>query len=772
MAEQNPNNMFRYTNLTYDNLKNKLDAILSGDDKFKNFVDSSLYKIIMNTFLGATDLTNYYIERTAEECFLDSAKHLSSVILGAEQIGYVPRRPTPARASISITLKGDDGRFWGDKEGCQISLPTYSVLKFGSIPFILKYGYVYTLTAEDIQILSNGGNKVFTDADVLGDIQSDERVPIEIMQGYLTYNIIEPESQAGQKFQKYTIDDTTFSDVYGDNDLAGGLVGENAENQHSANLTRVFATDAGGAIQREYAVSRRGLTTNRVVYEKIKGQITQAGETIDPIDICLIKTNPDTTVKVCFGDNSSVSIGAGENEKIRVEYLSTMGASANQVGVIGSKLKLGSNENFKINADNANAIPDDLFDISLTSNIYGGADFESKESIRNNAPQIYNSLDRLVTKADYESFLKTMTVPFPIKYGMAWGESEELEKLQKYSPENATNAIREMFNVAVVCAAGQIYSETDGNWSTKKVLTNNLTNPEYYNEDDYGQVVVGGYAGAQGTGGQEIADDHLLLFGLCYIFDLMDYNRQTPEASSEVTDFMKLVNDRSMVTIKNIYVSPIFQGFNLEGDIGVERFVNITDITPQIQNEILKYLNDHTGFGSPIYISDLVNVVTGISGVKYANLKFVPVVPSNDDGTPMYDYSSSTDLGRFITTDKVSGDVIGRLNEYLAVNAVNQTPNMSDINYSSDVYPSYSGRLIMKDIINNPSINVRSFYYSLCRKFTDANDDVKSQLMYIFKVFSQVFAYSLLDEFGNIKNFSMDCEIPVIYPKYSVTQGN
>ena len=48
MAEQSSKSSLRYTGLSYEDIKSQIDSALRGDSRFENFVDSALYKIMLN----------------------------------------------------------------------------------------------------------------------------------------------------------------------------------------------------------------------------------------------------------------------------------------------------------------------------------------------------------------------------------------------------------------------------------------------------------------------------------------------------------------------------------------------------------------------------------------------------------------------------------------------------------------------------------------------------------------------------------------------------
>ena len=95
-----------YTRITYQQMLEDFTARLKNDPRFKNMSSASIYYLFMEMLTATMDMTNYYMQRTAEEGFIDTAKLDSSVIKHGKNLGYNPIRNTPAQAEIAIVLRG------------------------------------------------------------------------------------------------------------------------------------------------------------------------------------------------------------------------------------------------------------------------------------------------------------------------------------------------------------------------------------------------------------------------------------------------------------------------------------------------------------------------------------------------------------------------------------------------------------------------------------------------------------------------------------------
>ena len=118
--------------------------------------EQKVAKFIVEMFAGTTDITNYYLQRRAEECYFDTAQHPSSIISLSRMFGYDITRPIPAKASLRINLKGNmTGKL---EAGHQIQIPYFSQFNVNGMPFILKETMTYevsTVMAAQIQSMGD-----------------------------------------------------------------------------------------------------------------------------------------------------------------------------------------------------------------------------------------------------------------------------------------------------------------------------------------------------------------------------------------------------------------------------------------------------------------------------------------------------------------------------------------------------------------------------------------------------------------------------------------
>lgn len=619
-------NPLNFTNLTYDKLMSDVQKRMTLDSRFENFRQSSMYALISEIFGATTDFTNYYIERRAEESYLDTAKLRSSVILLARMLGYISSRPIPASTAIKMTLRGPlpSNTVAGDK----IYLKGFETrFDFNGIPFLIKKTYTYTLTSEDV---INGTSESFSKEILYSDSEgnltstaSSEYTLINVIQGeikYSTFSSSEYSSEVGKKFQMYNIDDDTFSNFYGTEDIGYDTV--NGISYPIYNLTRVGVTTISDpqtyfssvpdsnakSLDGEFIIDRRSFAPTEAMDGLVVGTtpVSAVGENSR---FCILRTALDDTMELLFADNNLARIGLNtNNEYIHVKYLSTLGSEANQTGVLDSNISLQSGVEFSGESLSNN------IEFSLYKNITGGYDSQDIDSIKLNAPEIYYSLDKCVTSKDYIAFLKSITSPIVIKNAIAWGEQEEIRT------EGTTLPNKKFFNVSPFCALGSLYKSTfDGLEETENVILRRSTNESQesidkdvnYGINDYFNILV--------------KDDPN--------YPLSELENGTVETESSLYKVYEKLRSRAQATVKNIYIAPIIHDFKLTGSIYVSNLTDKDSVKDKVETSIYTYLNDNVDFSQKIYKSNIIELIEQYPEVKYANISLSAVASSNQDAT-------------------------------------------------------------------------------------------------------------------------------------------
>ena len=436
-------NELKYTSLTHEDIFRQVyDRFLKTPDgetnhKFDNFRESSIAQTLIEIFTGVVDINNYYIQRRAEECYFDTAQLKSSVISLSRMFGYVMNRREPSHANIRMIIEGDI-------EDNQVQIPYYSKFSFEGNPFILVNTMTYRMSDSVYNSMSD-------ESEIIVDVDSFDK-PIEIVQGVIKEKIFNgvSNSQINAPFQIYKIEDKTFSNVYGDKDFFYN------------DITQIYVGE-DKTEETRFSIDRRSL---------LNWETIDSSNLTKSHSVCVVRTSTDGFVELLFGDGDPTQVNTNKTpdatggfarkgaitrkDNIYVQYLSCDGKSTNKYGVIGDKVDFSG----KIYNSNGKDITSNI-SFELISNVYGGADDESMDSIKYSSPKIYYSLDRLVTKDDYIAYMKSLNSPINVQNAIAWGEQEERDLANKF-------ALAKMFNTILFTMTGSLY-DLDANPHVPKI---------------------------------------------------------------------------------------------------------------------------------------------------------------------------------------------------------------------------------------------------------------------------------------------------------------
>lgn len=706
------NNFLKYSGLTFDEIVRQVTDKLNSDDRFANFRESAIAQTLVEIFAGAVDIVNYNLERRAEESFFDTARLRSSVILLARSLGYVTQRPIPAEAKIKIKLKGNFSLL---PHEATIQIPIHSVFSYNGLKFILKK--TFTLGLGDFQTLLSNDN---AETDFISkDINGDD---IELAQGEIKENVIEGTTnpQIGSNFQIYRIEDKEFSNRYGDED-------------YDTPITRVWVGD-NKSDQTEYDINRRSLIDWNVIESAVAGEIKK---------VCVIRTSITEGIEVMFGDGRFAAVGAStsaqgpstSNDNVFIQYFSTKGSEANQVGVFEKKIQFAG----KVFDSNGNNVTDKVT-FYFDTNIIGGSDIEDIESIRVNAPNIYYTLDRLVSKRDYVSYLKSLSSPIDVRNAIAWGEQEELN-------ERGLEAMVRMFNVVFFSVVGPLYQteispyymKSKDNGLDSAVLDFGYDDDEL-NERNYFNVFTKGFSQNSSNLVEQLKEYETTTFIWKILGDTVDTSKDGVFYSKTFGSNMGLtinysssivVNNPSLSASKEIFVdvSPLsgisnFQTAmnqiasslqlslqNIIDKRGLSLFDNANynqnafgDISVSFDSVKNKFSVSH-GLNTPAYIYS----IEGISG-------------QSDDASK--DLALSTALAFEVTTDKELSKKI--------IEVVNDLDTRSQVTirniYISPIIQTMKliGKVFIKDLydLQTEKVNIENAIYNWFNINADFNKDI------------------------------------------------
>ncbi len=103
------NSSITLTGLDFGEMKNSLKSYLKSQDQFKDYdFEGSNMSVLLDILSFNTYHNAYYLNMTASEMFLDSAKLRDSVVSHAKELNYVPKSFTSSEASVNIKVVSSD----------------------------------------------------------------------------------------------------------------------------------------------------------------------------------------------------------------------------------------------------------------------------------------------------------------------------------------------------------------------------------------------------------------------------------------------------------------------------------------------------------------------------------------------------------------------------------------------------------------------------------------------------------------------------------------
>jgi hypothetical protein len=96
------------------------------------------------------------------------------------------------------------------------------------------------------------------------------------------------------------------------------------------------------------------------------------------------------------------------------------------------------------------------------------------------------------------------------------------------------------------------------------------------------------------------------------------------EISGRITDVIDDLNSRCQMNVKNIYVSPIIQNFNLAGTVYVKALHDKESLKTKINNNIYIWLDLNADFGVSLRKSNIVKIIETEVGVIKTDVDILP----------------------------------------------------------------------------------------------------------------------------------------------------
>ena len=596
-----------YTKVSHTSLLEDWNNRVLSDPRYKNLSHASIYSYLQEFMAGIMDMTNYYIQRTAEENYLDTAKLDSSIIKLCHNLGYQPKRPVPARANISINLNGPLPS--NLKEGDTIWLNNKSLsFQFNGLNYLLDACYSYRLTAGDIQngrspswtkkiMYAVNGYEVQKDSyiELRGNVSAVDRTKLKeigIFQGKLTTVEIDPitySNQVGYAFQEYDIDDLKFSNYFGTRDPFA---------YKDKVYNPIYGLCKIGIGQDEKSAFLDGhLFSIRDDAVELDPDIAKKDEKDPQLRIVAITSNPDKTAKISFGNGIETVPGlTSTTDKIYVQYLQTDGSDSNFPDSSQSQIRPEG----KIYASGDGRIVNVSNNVTflLESDLAGGIDFESANSMKINAKLFFASNMKLITLPDWEAYLSTLVDPIVVRNAVAFGENQLDDKANEHNPGTT--------NLIAYSILSDIYRYANGRYKPINVFDSNedLTRLFLYHD-------------------KQTYLDHLIDF-VKLICNPHQFCEEQEADNSTFGGYCKKIRDdtedRTMMNSEVVSIPPIFHYFDVVGNVIVDRHADMATFKEELENSIYKWLSENTTFGTKIYKTDISKKILERPEARGANI--------------------------------------------------------------------------------------------------------------------------------------------------------
>ena len=632
-----------YTRITYQQMLEDFTTRMKNDPRFRNMSSASIYNLFIEMLTATMDMTNYYMERTAEEAFIDTAKLDSSVIKHGKNLGYNPIRNTPAEAEIAVVIRGPLPATFLNQKLVTIYFPQEEMeLTYNGKKYILNTDYSYTLTDKDIKegqsstwsktlyfskpsdsvdYIELSGEKLYNDSTL---------TPIRVFQGEKKVETIygvNNTSRLGKSYQFYDIDNIKFSNWYGRRDPNGWYKDDFRKKNSWCKVGIGKNEDEAFFINNLFDIEDVSIYLNNNV---VRAREVNDGEIYN---VCSLTTNSDKTVRLRFGDGVIVSNGLNnEDENIYIQYIECDGADANKVGTTGSELKINNN----VWATFAGGTPVDITSnvkFIFNSDIANGVDFEDQQSIKNNAPLYFASNNKLVTKQDFVSYFKGLSTPIRVKNAIAWGQDE----IENFDGSGDTT-YKYIQNCICYCIAASLYNTKGTVYSPINVLTDDTTNQS-------------GVFSVYGTSNSYL--EHLTDF-LKYLMSYDSFNalQYSENPSKQWLKNIKTIRENAeprMIMNSKLYsFPPIVQYYDVVGTVTVDSLSKLQEYKRDVENQIYKWLDNNCNFGTKIYKSDIVKFFNSRPETSYVDLdiRVSDIIKAQD---VKYSYSlQTTSLGALL----------------------------------------------------------------------------------------------------------------------------
>lgn len=550
-----------YSRISYDTILEDLLRIARSPDligiedeatgvrasELQDWLKSSTGRMLAEWLAHVGEVDVYHVVRAFRNSFVSTADTRFGSIASARGMGYSIRRPVPASCRYMPIISGQVGAVEGY--------------------FTIGQGYNFTIGGNNF--ITKGSTTWYWRADgIVNYLRGNNTDPPDIYQGEIKR--VSFFATGSVKFQKFFIDDATFSDLYGESDPFNDEFMANynsirLEPNKDRRITKLIVNGESWMINRKsLATSTEG--SAKVVNGVLSGSTNKTAT---------IKTIPSGGVEIKFGDGTVSQIPYG---LVEVEYLSTNGTSGITTGIVNEPIQGSGTINFV--GDSASY---DNVSFIASIDATGGADMESMDSVAENAIASVASSGVLGNKNSHISFLNSLP---GVRQGVTFGE------------EDVSPGSFYMFNIIGYSLIKDLYILKDGSYTIAEPSQYALygAEVEHITERYYSMSVN--------------APNSNLYF--------------TVNGGSELQEIQSKISSLGHMMAKYAYVPPKVHKFTLSGTIIIKPAIRAGNVMAMVKNDIYKYLQEKTRFAQPIYDSALTSIVAAIPGVVGCMLNVSP----------------------------------------------------------------------------------------------------------------------------------------------------
>lgn len=731
------NNYLDYSKVSFEEVTYELGRILKlKSNNLQDFYRSSLGRRIAEIFASVLNVEWKYLEAQFKESFLTSAVNYSSIIAGANSLGYSIRRPTSAKTTIRMEVSGTVGSYTG-----KVTVPKFSTFQYSGINYVTLDDYTFNWDYNgNVTGPTNGANL----------IQGEFRI-----RRFL--------ADEKKKFQKFSFTDTTFSNYYGEDDLLS---------DEESLTNRITCVTVDGE---PFEIDKRTLYSS----DTSTSPYVENGILVESRNKkCVVRTGNNGNIEILFGDGVISEIPRGV---VEIRYLSSQGSSGNVFNTKDAKITFSGTEDLLFTPT---TISKDNVTFYFENSPLGGDDIESIESVKYSAPKIYAALDRFVNKADYIAGLLTMD---NVKYAIAYGEDDIAPSDYRY------------FNVVLYTVLKNIYvsdsSSTDLRIATpSEYIFSGLPTLEVIQSMQNRSGWSGDYLADQfdlSYLSNELDDQAKYNYYVTTYGTTFRLAKQNIEESSELDTIDKMLRKKGQLTCSHTYIPPKVHKFKMTATIYTTSVVSKSSLKSAVQQETYTYLKENSQFDWPIYNSKVVKLIEAKTGIVGCHVYFEPSDDIVNDSiyidtltSASYDifvdylyptmaniasnyYSGSASLftnfdgsySAYLTYLKLFFGTVKTSNIYSLSNINEQ--NIS--NFIDKIYHETLGKLILNPYLTNIPSNLSGIL-----SISDFNNPDTSENIYdtfvrwavqFRKDTNYYSAKQLLTEKGDIANFTIPHEI-------------